>query len=416
MRRTRVAWVLRGGLLVLAFTLAVVAFRAGVGVSDRAGVPGADWLTHVYYSLGLFVLGGLDLGIPRGGPESARVMLWVAYFLAPLITTSAVIEGALRILSPSWLARWTLDDHVVIVGAGQLGMSFLETLREREPRARVLVVDLDGYRANAQVARERFGARFLTGDVRTNATLETMGLDRARAVVLLTDDDLVNLEAAWRIAERAPHARVVSHVADIGLRRTVARVENATAERVHVFNSHVIAAERLHREHLERHFAATTPQDVVVLAGFGRFGQTILEYLGREAEREIQRAIVVDVAAERQVRLFRAQVPGFARCELITVQGDLDDPDVWEAIERAAGGAGVEPVYVLGTDDDQLNLRTAIALRSLHERAPIFVRCVYESRFTLELAKRLDFEVLAVERMLRQALAEEQRRWFGETP
>jgi hypothetical protein len=400
--------------LILAFTLSVTAFRAGVGVTDRAGVADADLLTHVYYALGLFVLGGLDLGIPSGGPVTARVLLWVSYFLAPLITTSAVIEGALRILSPKWLQRWTLKDHVVIVGVGRLGMIFLETLREREPRVRVLVVDRDGHRANAEVARERFGAKFLAGDIRTKATLETMGLDRARAVVLLTDDDLVNLEAAWRIADRTPRAHVVAHVADIGMRRTVSRVEDATAHRVHVFNSHRIAAERLHREHLERHFAETTPQDVVVLAGFGRFGQTILEYLQREAGGEIQRAIVVDTAAERQVRLFRAQVPGFDRCELITIQGDLDDPDVWEEVERAASGHGVEPVYVMGTNDDQLNLRTAIALRSLHEDAAIFVRCVYQSRFTQELSDRLDFEVLAVESMLRQALVEEQKEWLGE--
>ncbi|MCZ7680580.1 MAG: NAD-binding protein [Sandaracinaceae bacterium] len=279
----RSGWLLRGGLVLFTFAMALLAFQAGVGTSDREGLPTADLLTHVYYSLGLFVLGGLDLGIPRGGPVEARAVLWLAYFVAPMITTSAVVEGAVRLLQPEWLRRRGLRDHVVIVGIGRLGVLVLEALRERDPRAQVLVVDRDGDRANVQHATSRLDARFSLGDVRTAAALDSMALDRARAVLLLTDDDLVNLEAAWSIAERAPRARIVAHVADLGMRRTVARVEGATAERVQVFNAHRIAAERLYEEHLERHFEDTAARDVVVLAGFGRFGQTILEHLQREA-------------------------------------------------------------------------------------------------------------------------------------
>lgn len=399
--------------MLVTFAMALFAFQSGVGTSDRAGLPGADLLTHTYYALGLFVLGGLDLGIPRGGPIEARAVLWLAYFVAPVITTSAVVEGALRLLSPEWLLRRSLRDHVVVVGAGRLGMLVIETLRERDPHARVLLVDRDGARANVQQARAQFGARFRLGDIRTAATLDSLALERARTVVLSTDDDLVNLEAAWRIAERAPGARVVAHVADIGMRRTALSVEDPISERVHVFNAHRIAAERLYEEHLQHHFERTAAEDVVVLAGFGRFGQTMLEHLQREAHGEVQRAIVVDVAAERQVRLFRAQVPGFERCDLVTVQGDLDDPSTWARVEAATEGLDVEPVYVIGTDDDQRNLRATISLRSLHPSARIFVRCVYESAFTTQLARRLAFEVLAVEGMLRQALAEHIASWTG---
>ncbi len=408
----RIGWFLRGALVVLTFVSALLAFQAGVGVSARNGLEGADLLTHVYYALGLFVLGGMDLGLPRGGPPIARDVLWASYFLAPAITTSAVVEGAVRLLQPQWLQRRALHDHIVIVGAGRLGMLFLEALRTYDKKVRVLVVDRDGTQGNLQQAVALHGTRFVLGDVRTTSTLDAMVLERARAVALLTDDDLVNLEAAWRIAARAPRADVVVHVADIGMRRTVARVEGSTAERVHVFNAHRIAAQRLYEEHLELHFANTAAEDVVVLAGFGRFGQTILEYLQREAEGEVQRAIVVDVAAEQRVRLFRAQVPGFESCNLVTIQGDLDDPVTWERVEQATRGLGVEPVFVIGTDDEQINLRTAIAQRSLHPSARIFVRCVYESAFTAQLSQQLRFEVLAVEGMLSGALRDHVAQWI----
>lgn len=412
-RTKRVGWILRGGILVFAFGLALLAFRGGVGVSDRDGVEYADFLTHTYYALGLFVLGGLDIGLPRGGPPILRSALWVAYFLAPLITTGALIEGTIRVLRPEWLARQGLRDHVVVVGLGPLGMLFLEALRERDPRVRVLVVDSDLKVKQEDIVRQRFGALCLGGDIRHQATLDELHLGRARAVAFLTSDDLLNLEVAWQVSQTSPDVRVVAHVADIAMRRLVATVTGKPAAHVEIFNSHQVAAEGLHEEHLKRLFEQTDPRDVVVLAGFGRFGQTILEYLQREARGELARAVVVDVAVERQARLFLAQVGGFDHCELKTIEGDLDDPGTWDAVDRATEGLEVHPVYVLGTDDEAVNLRTAIALRALRKEAPIFVRCDHRSAFTAELSNELNFEVLVTEGMLRRMLSDRMGAWIN---
>ncbi|MBZ0119290.1 MAG: hypothetical protein K8H88_20030, partial [Sandaracinaceae bacterium] len=112
MRRTRAWWILRGVLPVVALVLALIAFEAGVGLSQRTGLAQESFPTRVYYAVGLFVLGGLDLGLPAGGPPWARSILWVVYFLAPVITTGVVVEGALRLFRPRWLLRLGLDQHV----------------------------------------------------------------------------------------------------------------------------------------------------------------------------------------------------------------------------------------------------------------------------------------------------------------
>src|SRR4051812_19144077 len=83
----------RGGLAAIVYLLAVFAFRAGVEVSARQGVPDMGLFAQLYYAGGLFILGGMDLGTPSGGPHVARVLLWTTYFAAPLITTSTVLEG-----------------------------------------------------------------------------------------------------------------------------------------------------------------------------------------------------------------------------------------------------------------------------------------------------------------------------------
>ena len=410
-RRTRAWWILRGVLPVVALVLALIAFEAGVGLSQRTGLAQESFPTRVYYAVGLFVLGGLDLGLPAGGPPWARSILWVVYFLAPVITTGVVVEGALRLFRPRWLLRLGLDQHVIVVGAGRLGMLVVETIRERDPHRRIVLVDREA-QGGVELALARFGARFVAGDVRSPATLAQLALDRASLAVFATEQDLVNLEAAWYVAAAHPQVRVAAHVGDIGMSRAVAHVQSDA--HVHVFNAHRVAAERLYGEHVQAQFASTAARDVVVLAGFGRFGQTILEYLHGQASDELHDVIVVDVAAERRVRLFRAQVPACADRDITSVDGDLDDPSTWERVEPLLARTDAAPVLVLGTDDEAANLRAAVSLRALHPSARIFVRCVYQSAFTNELSRRLGFDVLAVEDILREAIAHEQARWLGE--
>ena len=88
-------------VLVVVVAIGVTGLTAGVELSERPGVPDSGLPAKVYYTLGLFVFGGLDLGVPRGGPLWGRVLLWVAYFAAPAITTSALLEGLLLMVRPT---------------------------------------------------------------------------------------------------------------------------------------------------------------------------------------------------------------------------------------------------------------------------------------------------------------------------
>ena len=58
----------------LIFGLGLTAFASGVSLTERPDVTAAPILERVYYILGLFVVGGLDLGTPVGGPTWAQAM------------------------------------------------------------------------------------------------------------------------------------------------------------------------------------------------------------------------------------------------------------------------------------------------------------------------------------------------------
>ncbi len=410
LRQGRVATTARIAAIILVFVLVIAAFAMGVVTSERPGLADDPIIVWIYYAAGLFVFGGLDLGTPVGGILAGRTALWIAYFLAPAITTSAVVEGLLRLVRPAWLQRRRLHDHMVVIGAGQVGMAYLKALRSVEPERSVLLVDRSAGLASAEEAVRRAGVEFLQGDVQRAATIEALQLERARGMVVVTDSDLVNLEAAWAAHAEQPSVPVAVHVADLTLLRPVERL--AQDDRAPVgFNTHQIGALHLYRDHLAEHFRDTGYRDVVVLAGFGRFGQTILEVLLEEAADELDQVVIVDRSASALYREFKADI-AHDLDRVIAIDQEVTDPAAWDEVDRRLAESEATPVYVLCAGDERLNLRAAMLLRNRSAAPRVFVRCFQRSRFASNLAEQLSLELLAFEEVLRDALRDHYLRSF----
>jgi hypothetical protein len=263
---------------VLVFLMAVVGLSMGAGVSER-DLYDAGLAERAYYALGLFVLGGLDLGTPVGGPLVGRALLWGAYFLAPIITVSALVETAIRLIGPLALRVRPLSGHVVIGGAGRLALLYVRRLREHDRRRPIVLVDRNPRPPLIGELRDTYRALLLSGDITSDDVLGGLRLERAHRVLLLTGDDFANLDAAAKILRLAPGqaGRIVAHVSDLGFMRETA--ETSVGRSCEIFNGHEFAATHLVREHLIERFRNTPHRDLVVLAGFGRFGQTVLHQL-----------------------------------------------------------------------------------------------------------------------------------------
>jgi voltage-gated potassium channel Kch len=388
----------------------------GVGVSARDNLPNLGLFAQVYYSAGLFVLGGMDLGTPIGGPRLARSLLWVAFFLAPVITTSTVVEG-LRRVGYGAVELFGMRQHVIVAGLGNLGMSFVAAARRRDPRCLIVAIDRDVNRAAVTQARRHARVHFLPGDIQLPGAFSHLALERTRAVALLTDNDLLNLKIAFQLAQRHPRLRIVAHCSDLALERSLADAWGETGRgRIHVFNSHRAAAQHLYERHLHAHFAETPAKDTVVLAGFGRFAQTILEFLGQESSAEIERILIAAPAATLGLRKFHSQVHAFAALETKPLDGDLTDPDTWQAIERELGVSTAPqepPTVLLASEDESVNWQSALLARRRWPQSRIFVRCQDESSFAEEVARQHRFTVLPVDALLREALYTAHATWLG---
>lgn len=390
---------LRISIFVAVVAIAFGALLAGAGFSERE-IPAVDVATKLYYTLGLFVFGGLDLGVPDGGPDWARALLWLAYFAAPAITTSALVEGLLLVVKPhSWRLRW-LRGHVIVGGCGRLTLLYIHKLRQRHPGWPVLLIERHAENPHIQMVNAGAHTQVLIGDVASEAVLQALRLRRAKRVLLLTGDDYANLDAASRICRLRPElaSRILVHVSDIRLLRVLEKSQ--ILGQIAKFNSYRSAARHLVSATLLPHFRLTERLDTVVLAGFGRFGQTVLDELQQQASGLFQTVVIVDQNADQLAMVFDEQLgfSGSYRHEVL--EADLRHPRTWQTVRDLIGKPGPRPVFVLGSGVDGVNIRTALWLSSTYPDAKIVARCFDKSSFTEEISRECGFEIVSTADML----------------
>jgi voltage-gated potassium channel Kch len=114
-----------------------------------------------------------------------------------------------------------LDNHVVVCGLGNIGHRVVEQIHAMH--IPVVAMELnEGQKAIAHVRRS--GVPILIGDAREPSNLQKLEVDRARCVIVCTDDDISNLEIALSIRMLDPERKVVLQLHDPDL---AARVQRA---------------------------------------------------------------------------------------------------------------------------------------------------------------------------------------------
>jgi Trk K+ transport system NAD-binding subunit len=129
--------------------------------------------------------------------------LAVAFLSAALVRTQWISLQGLR--------RVHASDHVVICGAGRVGTRVMEYLRDFN----VMLVIVD---RNPSATAVRFGrlrrTALLTGDAVEDETLDLCDIERARSVVVLTDNDAANLEIGLGVRARQAEIPVIMRIND----------------------------------------------------------------------------------------------------------------------------------------------------------------------------------------------------------
>ena len=137
----------------------------------------------------------------------------------------------------------------------------------------------------------------------------------------------------------------------------------------------------------------------------------MLDHLRAEASSELERVLVIDRTAKKALAAFTAQTEQ-TEFPVEVIEGDAEDPTVWDQLDAQLRDAADPPVFIFGTDSDTLNFRLAMLLRKRFRNVEIFVRCFRESRFAAQISTHYRFHIMALEKMMHEALEEQLKEGF----
>ncbi len=395
-------------LAFVVFACGLTGFLSGVEVSER-DIRDVNLATKIYYTLGLFILGGMDLGVPVNGPLWGKVLLWVGYFGAPALMGSTIVDWVHQVVSNQ--KRWlrTLRGHTVIIGTNDITYSILDKLEELADRGTVVIVDRTIGSSQAMEFNDRYGARVLEGDFTNDYFLSTLRLSRAKRIVLASENDFDNFEAASKILELAPNQgeRMLVHSNRLRFMRVLH--SSKVVAQCTVFNSYHLAAKYFVKNMMMLHFKSTEDLDTVILAGFGRFGQTILEELQALAIGEISEIGIIDIDANRRVMVANEQSAISDDFRLHILQGEIGHPEVWQQLEQLVDLEKDRPFILMATGMDNENLRTGLWLKKRYPQAEVMVRSARPSHFAASVCESAGIRAFGLSQVIHDSLPEE---WF----
>ena len=396
-------------ILALTFFLCGwVGFMSGVQVS-QIDLTGAHPVSLMYYSLGLFILGGMDIGVPVGGPDWGRGLLWLAYFGAPLLMTSAILEWLMLLMSGR--TRWlrSLNNHTIIIGVSDLTRSIMGKVENLGVKTQLVVVERDILNTERQELAARYGARCLAGDFTNEYFLGLLKLEKARRIIIASEENFDNYETASKILEMHPDliGKIIVHSNRLRFQRQMSgsRVGLGTQ----TFNSYHLAARHLVRNVILGYFEEGEQLDTVVIGGFGVFGQTVLEELQRLAIAEHAQIAIIDTDVQRRLLVAEEQAvldPGYHRH---LFEGDLGHPDVWRNVEQNIDLTVGRPLVLMVSSGDEENIRAGVWFSNRHENARILVRTQRGSHFAESVAKGRAMVTFGLTRMFQESIPDE---WF----
>jgi Trk K+ transport system NAD-binding subunit len=214
----------------LRWVLAVVLGLLLVGTVLIKLVRHETWWQSAYLTI-LNTVAGASPDLTASAPEQVlqTVLTIISVALIPIITAT-VVESAVR----ARLALATggpsepMRDHIVVVGLGNVGTRVVTALHEYG--VEVVAVDHRPQARGVQVARD-LDVPVLVGDATQEGILRAAYVQNCRALVVVSTNDVANLETALLGRALAPDLRVVLRLFDGDFANRVERAFGLTISR-----------------------------------------------------------------------------------------------------------------------------------------------------------------------------------------
>lgn len=240
-------------------TLAVLGVVAIFGALLTRAQPVGPW-DALYVTL-LTTFSGAE---PSAGTGPAVQVMQVVLTLAGLalipLITAAVVDGIVnaRLALDAGRLRTPREDHIVVIGLGNVGTRVIRQLHDLG--IEVVAIDKHPQARGAAIA-EQLKIPFIVGDAAQEETLRMASVETAQALVIVSTDDVTNLQAAFHARAAKPDLRVVLRLFDGDLAQRIQKVFNIGVSR----SVSYLAAPAFAAAMLDREVVATIPVERHVL-------------------------------------------------------------------------------------------------------------------------------------------------------
>lgn len=216
--------------------------RLGRSVAPSLAITLAMFCTgtvilHLYYQDGIplhqaiQIMYFLMLAEPTYGEPPDSMIVEAVVFTAPLVGIMVVFDllarFSLHVFSKKtnqreWvdLVASTYKDHIVLCGLGRVGRKVFRELVELGES--VVCIERDEDAPGVRLARMS-DHPVIIDDARIDNVLMKAGIKRAKAVLAVTDDDMVNLEIALDARKYNERIRIIARIHDEKLGRKLTR-------------------------------------------------------------------------------------------------------------------------------------------------------------------------------------------------
>ncbi len=331
-------------------------------------------LKSLYYSINLFIIGALDIGFPETGPKLALVVLWICYFLAPLLTLSLVYE----ILQERFFSQLLpgLRGHTIICGLGRNGKLIYHLVRRYTPRThKIVLIDSDVQNPYLEELGRDRRTWLIKNDFTKLPVLQRARVQTAKQVFITTNRDLANLKTLVEIIDIEPKARdfkLFCHLGDLNLHANFKDTflkEPKFAE-VMLFNGYRSVTRRLYHDWISKKNYLRPQGNIFVILGFGRFGQMLFSHIIADSKRSEKDEIFIDTLRSKtsfELEKLRYSWSESAPKSPCTIHEplylDMNSPELWEHLAKLDEEAKKQMLIFACSDNDIQNLNLAISMK-----------------------------------------------------
>jgi Trk K+ transport system NAD-binding subunit len=209
-------------LVVVGLLFLLVAIAGALTFDELLGI---DLLDSLYFVVTTVTTTGYgDITTLDASPQAQllNVLLMLVGGLMLALVFALVTDAVVGARITRALGQYPVPkrDHVIVCGAGRTGGLIVEALVDAGVPC--VIVDRNDEGIDMALVR-RHRIPVVVGDLGSEETLALLRLESARALMVMTGDEVVNLQCALLARERAPDLRVVLRLADYDLAAQVER-------------------------------------------------------------------------------------------------------------------------------------------------------------------------------------------------